>query len=80
LVAAAFRELTSRAPDAAEQKILGRLFAEQLAWFRAHPGEATAHLAIGATPVDAALPAPEIAATAILVNTLMNHDAFAVKR
>ena len=80
LVAAAFRELTSRAPDAAEQKILGRLFAEQLAWFRAHPGEATGHLAIGATPVDAALPAPEIAATAILVNTLMNHDAFAVKR
>jgi hypothetical protein len=80
LVAAAFRRLTLRTADAAEQKILGRLFAEQLTWFRAHPADADKHLALGDTPRDPALPAPEIAALATVVNTLMNHDAFAVKR
>ncbi len=80
LTAAAVRHLLSRAPDATEQKILTRLYAEQLAHFRAHPAAATAHLAIGATPPDATLPAAEIAATATLLNTLMNHDAFVVKR
>ena len=80
LVAAAFRRLTLRAADATEQKILARLFAEQLSWFRAHPADADKHLALGDTPRDPALPAPEIAALATVVNTLMNHDAFAVKR
>jgi hypothetical protein len=80
LVAAAFRRLTLRTADAAEQKILGRLFAEQLTWFRAHPADADKHLALGDTPRDPKLPAPEIAALATVVNTLMNHDAFAVKR
>jgi hypothetical protein len=80
LVAAAFRRLTLRAADATEQKILARLFAEQLTWFRAHPTDADKHLALGDTPRDPALPAPEIAALATVVNTLMNHDAFAVKR
>lgn len=80
LVAAAFRRLTLRAADATEQKILARLFAEQLTWFRAHPADADKHLALGDTPRDPALPAPEIAALATVVNTLMNHDAFAVKR
>ena len=80
IVAAAFRRLTSRAPDATEQKILARLYDEQLGHFRAHPDAAAAGLAVGATPRDATLPAPEIAAAATLVNTLMNHDAFVVKR
>ena len=80
IVAAAFRLLTSHEADATEQKILLRLYDEQLAWFRAHPADATAHLAIGDTPRDATLPAPEIAAAATVVNTLMNHDAFVVKR
>ena len=80
LVAAAFRRLTLRTADAAEQKILGRLFDEQLTWFRAHPADADKHLALGDTPRDPKLPAPEIAALATVVNTLMNHDAFAVKR
>lgn len=76
----AFRQLTARAPDATEQKILARLFDEQLAHFSAHPAAATAHLAIGDTAPDPTLPAPALAALATLVNTLMNHDAFAVKR
>ena len=80
IVTAAFRLLTSHEADATEQKILLRLYDEQLAWFRAHPADATAHLAIGDTPRDTTLPAPEIAAAATVVNTLMNHDAFVVKR
>jgi hypothetical protein len=76
----AFRQLTARAPDTTEQKILARLFDEQLAHFSAQPAAAAAHLAIGDTAPDATLPAPAVAALATLVNTLMNHDAFAVKR
>ena len=79
IVAQAFRRLVSRPPDAVEQAILVRLFDEQLACFRAAPGLATAHLGVGRTPRDAALPAPEVAATAALVNLLMNHDAVVVK-
>ena len=80
LVTAAFLQLLSRPPDVTEQKILARLYDEQLAHFRAHPESAAASLAVGATPRNATLPAPEIAATATLVNTLMNHDTFVVKR
>ena len=80
LVADAFLRLASRSPDATERAILARLYAEQLAEFRADPAAAAAHLAIGRTPRDTSLPAPEVAAAAVLVNTLMNHDAFVVKR
>ena len=80
LVTSAFRTLTSRPPEAAEQKILLRLFNEQIGHYRAHPAAATAFLAIGDAPADASLTAPELAAAATVINTLMNHDAFAVKR
>ncbi len=80
LVEQAFLRLTSRPPDAAERQILGRMYDEQLAWFRQHPDHAAAHVGIGDTPRDATLPTPEIAAAATLVNTLMNHDGFVVKR
>jgi hypothetical protein len=80
LLADAFRRLSSREPDATERAILARLHDEQLAWFTAHPSDAEKHLAIGDTPGDATLPAPEIAALAVVLNTLMNHDAFVVKR
>jgi len=80
IVAAAFHQLLSRPPDATEQTILTQLYDEQLAHFRSHPESAVASLAVGDTPRDPTLPAPEIAATATLVNTLMNHDAFVVKR
>ena len=80
IVAQAFRLLTGRGADAAEQKILAALFDEQLAWFTAHPDDALAHVSVGDTPRDAALPAPRIAAAATVVNTLMSHDTFVVQR
>jgi hypothetical protein len=80
LVTSAFRTLTSRPPEDAEQKILLRLFNEQIGYYRAHPEAVTAFLAIGDTPAEASLKTPELAAAATVINTLMNHDAFAVKR
>ncbi len=80
LAAAAYQTLLGRRPDAVERGILARLQREQLAWYRARPDEAAAYLKTGDTPRDPGLPAAEIAAAAVLVNTLMNHDGFAVKR
>ena len=52
----------------------------QLAWFQKNPGDADCHLEIGDTPPDRRLAPPEVAALAVTINTLMNHDAFVVKR
>jgi hypothetical protein len=80
LVASAFSHLLGRPPAAAERRVLDRLWTEQLDWYRRHPEDADCYRRIGATPPDATLPAPEIAAAATLINTLMNHDGFVVKR
>ena len=77
---AAFARLACRAPDATERRIVTRLHDEQLAWFKRNQGDADCHLEIGDTPPDRRLPAPEVAALAVTINTLMNHDAFVVKR
>jgi hypothetical protein len=80
LVEQAFHRLASRPPDARERTVLTRMYQEQLTWFRARPDDAAAYVGIGDTPPDPTLPAPAIAAAATVVNTLMNHDAFVVKR
>ncbi len=80
IVTQAFRRLTGRPPDAAETRILLRMYEEQLNWYRGHAAQADAYVHVGATPDDATLPAPEVAAAATVINTLMNHDAFVVKR
>jgi len=80
IAAGAHVRLLGRPAGVAEMATLLRLYDEQLAWYRDHPAEAEAYLKIGDTPRDAALPAPEVAAAATLVNTLMNHDGFVVKR
>ena len=48
--------------------------------FTADPRGAEAYLATGTNPRAADLPPPAIAAVAMVVNTLMNHDEFVVKR
>jgi len=80
MLEAAFARLTGRAPDAAERRIVARLHDEQRAWFNRHPGDADCHLEIGDAPPDRGLSAPAVAALAVTINTLMNHDAFVVKR
>lgn len=80
IVAAAFERVLARPPDATERKIIIRLFEEQLAVFTADPRGAETYLATGAAPVAADLPPPVTAAVAVVVNTLMNHDEFVMKR
>jgi cytochrome c553 len=76
----AFRRLAGRGPDAREAEILARLYAEQLEWFGESPEAAAHFLAVGASPRQEALPAVEVAATAVLASAVMNFDAFVMKR
>jgi hypothetical protein len=76
----AFRRLLGRRPDAREGEILRRLHAEQLAAFRADPAAAGLVLAQGEQPTLPGLPPAEVAAAAVLVSAVMNHDEFVMKR
>ncbi len=75
-----FLRCLSRKPDAREIEITTRLYNEQLAHFRQSPAEAERLLKIGNAKRDAAIPAPEAAAAAVLAQALLNHDACVVKR
>jgi hypothetical protein len=75
-----FLRCLSRPPDAREQRILQRLYTEQLAHFSAAPKDAEALLKIGAAPRDPNLPTPQAAAATVLAQALLNHDACVVKR
>ncbi|MFN0077115.1 MAG: DUF1553 domain-containing protein [Prosthecobacter sp.] len=75
-----FLRCLSRKPDAREFQITTQLYQEQLAHFKAVPKAAEELLKIGNAKRDAAIPAPEAAAAAVLAQALMNHDACVVKR
>jgi hypothetical protein len=75
-----FRLLTSRRPEPRERTILRRLYDDQLKYFTAHPESAGKYLATGEHPRDTKPPAADVAATAVLAGTLMNHDEFVMKR
>ena len=53
---------------------------EQRTHFTADPASATKLLKAGERSADATLSPTELAATAVLVSTLMNHDEFVMKR
>ncbi|MEY2880756.1 MAG: hypothetical protein RLZZ15_3136 [Verrucomicrobiota bacterium] len=76
----AFRALTARAPDAAEERILALLFVEQKALYAADEAAAKKLLATGESPWDVALPLADFAATAVVVSAIMNFDEFVVAR
>lgn len=80
MVAQGFLRLLGRPPAAPESAVLARMYDEQREWFGRHPDRAAAYVSIGDTARDEALPAPDIAAAAVVFNTLMNHDGFVVKR
>jgi hypothetical protein len=80
LVRAAFEQVLCRPPDAVEREILGRLLERQLQVFSDNLQAAETYAATGASPRARDLPTPLVAATTVVVNTLMNHDEFAVKR
>jgi hypothetical protein len=76
----AFELLASRKPQNAERDILRRLYAEQLDYFKSHPGAAEKLLATGEHSRDENLPAEDVAATALIASALMNYDEFVMKR
>lgn len=80
MIRAGFLRCLSRLPDARELEICRRLYAEQLAHYRARPQEAEAFLKNGAAPPEAGLSAAEAAAAGQLALALLNHDACVVKR
>ncbi len=79
-VADAFERLTSRPPDDDERTILRSMQAGQLDWYRARPDEAAKFAAIGQAKRDESLPAADVAATAAVINALLNYDECVVKR
>jgi hypothetical protein len=76
----AFRLVIGRAARPEELNILRELYASQLAQLAAAPEAAGKLASVGEYPRDAALSAAEVAATAIVVSTCMNHDEFVMKR
>lgn len=76
----AFLRLTSRNANEKEQRILRRMYDEQLDWYRRHPEQAAAYLDVGDRPVTTTVPAAELAAATAVINALMNYDGCVVKR
>ncbi|MGI8966498.1 MAG: DUF1553 domain-containing protein, partial [Limisphaerales bacterium] len=79
-IAAATRRTLGRWPETRETKILEQLYEEQLSFFKTNAGAAEKFLATGEHPLDKNLAKDEVAAMTVLVNTLMNHDEFVMKR
>jgi hypothetical protein len=76
----AFEVLTNRPPDDKERRIIRRMHTAQLDWYRSRPEDAAKLVAVGDKKPLATLPAAELAATASVVNALMNYDGSVVKR
>ncbi|MCC9604402.1 DUF1553 domain-containing protein [Blastopirellula sp. JC733] len=72
-IAAAFVDLTSRAPSQEEQQILTRLYQSQLAHYEESPDAAKLLIAIGEAPA-ADVPAVQQAAMTMVISTIMNLD------
>ena len=73
-VAWAFRLVTSREPSQDEVELLMGDLQFFLKDFKQHPKEAGKLLKVGEKPADAALPATELAAYALVANTILNLD------
>ncbi|MCX6954361.1 MAG: DUF1553 domain-containing protein [Verrucomicrobia bacterium] len=58
----------------AERSILRRTFDDALASYRGQPAAAQKLLSVGESPVDATLPAPELAAWTLVASQVMNLD------
>ena len=76
----AFELLTNRPPDDEERRIIRRMHTAQLEWYRTRPEDAAKLVAVGEKKASASVPAAELAATASVVNALMNYDGSVVKR
>lgn len=80
MIESGFLRCLSRTPDAREKSICQQLYREQLTHFQANPQEAEQLLQTGTIKRDASIPPAEAAATTVLAQALLNHDACVVKR
>ena len=76
----AFRLLTSRKPTQQELELLIEMYQEQHQKFAQYPEKTKGLLEAGEFPVDRNLDPAALAANAVVVNTIMNHDASVIKR
>jgi hypothetical protein len=75
-----FRALTSRQPVAAEERVLHRMFDEQLALFTQDSKKATQFLKTGAAEVPKNHVPARLAALNIVASALLSHDECVMKR
>jgi len=66
--------LLSRSLTPDERAVIGKSHEQALAAFTAKPDDAKALIAVGATPPDATIPAPELAAWTLTASQLLNLD------
>lgn len=76
----AFRRLTSRTPNEEELAVLRDLFAEQKTYFESHGNAAKDFLAVGEQPRPEGLEETELAASTVVVLTVINFDETMTKR
>ncbi|MCC9599076.1 DUF1553 domain-containing protein [Stieleria sp. JC731] len=69
-----FRRLISRPPTAKERNVVNELYQEQLAYFSDSPDMAAQLLKVGDKPANASLEPSNLAATTIVVQTIIAYD------
>lgn len=75
-----FLKVLSRPPKDAERQILREGYEQQLEYFQANPQPCQAFLQTGTRPVDVQLPAAELAAFAVVVQTVFAYDETIMSR
>ena len=70
----AFRAVTARTPVERERQLMRGYFDSQLAWYSAHPNEATKILSSGVKRHDQRIAPPELAAWSMVASLLFNLD------
>jgi hypothetical protein len=79
-IATAYRKLTGLRPSSAELALLLRLQREQAEKFQQQPQKAKGWLNTGLYKIDPALDPANLAAYAVVANTILNSDASLTKR
>ncbi|KAA5545212.1 DUF1553 domain-containing protein [Roseiconus nitratireducens] len=80
LLCDAFRVLTGRQPKENESAVLRELYRDQLDYFSSDPDRVDQFLNVGEDRVPDADRTPSLAASAVVIGTLMNFDECVIKR
>ena len=76
----AYRRLTARMPATTELQLLEELYHKTLTRFRTSPEKSKGWLKAGRAATEPGLDPQQVAAYAVVANTIMNSDAFITKR